>query len=891
MNQALRADIVARLIGEYDFVERGSYLQKGRCPSCHKRSAFVSSEAPWMIKCGRENNCGHQYHAKELFADLFNSWSERFGSTEHKSKSPTPVADAYLQYGRGFDIGPLKGCYTQENYYNHQIGQGSATVRFTLSNGAWWERIIDKPERFGQRKANFSPGKTYTGLWWQLPNVSFVGAKEVWITEGVFNTIALEQNGIHSASAMSCVNYPAKALEQLRSECTKAGEPLPRIIWAFDNGQAGLKYIRKFVSRARREGWLSGAALVPRRGRDELDWNDAHQAGRLTGKDVDYSRYLGELAITKRAGDKAVLMYQRNEKTEFPFEHRNRLYYWKLDTTKYQKELARISADEDHGDKSEEEIREAALMAAGCIQPIADCYPQALYSMSNEVTDEAWFYFRVQFPDGASDVKGTFTAGQIASAPEFKKRLLHISQRSLWTGSGGQLDAYLTDQFRSIRRVSTVDFVGYSKQHKAWVFDQIAMSGGKVYRHNDEDFFEIGSLAIKTLSQSVPLSINSKPGKGRPEWADALLGAFRQEGIIALAYWLGTLFAEQIREQHKSYPFLEIVGEAGSGKSTLIEFLWKLLGRSDYEGFDPSKATLPARSRNFAQVSNLPVVLIESDRDQEGAKQRQFDWDELKTAYNGRSVRARGVKNGGNDTYEPPFRGAIVISQNAAVNASEAIIQRIVHLTFTRAEQTAQTRSHAEFLERFPTEEASEFLTRAVTHEDKIMELFRNNFSRYAEALEEMPEIRVNRIAKNHAQLLCLVDALGPKGLGLFEPGEIEPARHFIAPMAIERQKSISADHPVVQDFWEVYDYIEGLHDKTTLNHYGDSDELIAINLRQFEAWAADLKLRIPYMADLKRHLRASRSRKFVDANRSVRSKLGKSLESTKTVKCWVFEK
>src|SRR5690606_33234996 len=99
------------------------------------------------------------------------------------------------------------------------------------------------------------------------------------------------------------------------------------------------------------------------------------------------------------------------------------------------------------------------------------------------------------------------------------------------------------------------------------------------------------------------------------------------------AFWLGSLFAEQIRANQKSFPFLEIVGEAGAGKSTLIEFLWKLCGRRDYEGFDPSKATLAARARNFSQVSNLPVVLIESDRDQDqGAKQKQFDWDELKTA-------------------------------------------------------------------------------------------------------------------------------------------------------------------------------------------------------------------------------------------------------------------
>jgi len=67
-----------------------------------------------------------------------------------------------------------------------------------------------------------------------------------------------------------------------------------------------------------------------------------------------------------------------------------------------------------------------------------------------------------------------------------------------------------------------------------------------------------------------------------------------------------------VRITDKSYPFLELIGEAGSGKSTLIEFLWKLLGRDDYEGTDPTKSTLAGRTRTFGQVGNLPMVLIEA---------------------------------------------------------------------------------------------------------------------------------------------------------------------------------------------------------------------------------------------------------------------------------------
>jgi hypothetical protein len=40
------------------------------------------------------------------------------------------------------------------------------------------------------------------------------------------------------------------------------------------------------------------------------------------------------------------------------------------------------------------------------------------------------------------------------------------------------------------------------------------------------------------------------------------------------------------------------------------------------------------------------------------------------------------MKTSGNETYEPPFRGTIVISQNAALVGHEAIVTRICKLHF-----------------------------------------------------------------------------------------------------------------------------------------------------------------------------------------------------------------
>ncbi len=61
---------------------------------------------------------------------------------------------------------------------------------------------------------------------------------------------------------------------------------------------------------------------------------------------------------------------------------------------------------------------------------------------------------------------------------------------------------------------------------------------------------------------------------------------------MALAWWMGSSFAEQIRAMHSSYPFMEIVGEAGAGKSRLIELMWKLSGRKTMKALTRIKVHL-----------------------------------------------------------------------------------------------------------------------------------------------------------------------------------------------------------------------------------------------------------------------------------------------------------
>ncbi len=879
----------------YGFRERSGWLRRGLCPACGKKELYTNAEHPWVLRCGRLNNCGYEGHVKDLFPEIFDNWSKRFA--EQQKTNPNAAADAYLAHARGFDLAPLRGSYTQEYYHDRERGIGSATVRFNVGT-TWWERLIDQPHRFGKQKARFQYGGSYMGTWWVPPTVDLATVTVLWLVEGIFDAIAMTQAGIPAVALMSCNNYPTAALASLRV-ARGANGTLPQLVVALDGDKAGTAFIRKHVLRARREGWQAVAAYIPQRGKGKRDWNDLFLLDRHAGEDqkkhldpdgLRTYRYYGDLLMAETATEKALLIYQHdNSRTAFDFEFGKRLYWFEMDVSAYSKALDRLDEQGASANMTPQQMRETALREAGAVRTICNCYPQPLYFQENRLTDESWYYFRVEFPHDGKPVKNTFTAAQVSAASEFKKRLLAMGAGAMFSGTQQHLDRMMERRLYNIKRVETVDYIGYSKEHRAYIFGDVAVKDGQIYSLNEEDYFDLGKLAVKSLVVS-DMTINADPHDYRADWFDKLWAAYGAKGVVALAFWFGSLFAEQVREQFRSFPFLEVVGEAGAGKTTIIEFLWKLFGR-DYEGFDPAKATPAARARNFARTSAMPVVLIESDRervgDDKGTHSKAFDWDELKPMYNGRGIRARGVANGGNDTYEPPFRGTVVISQNAQVAAGEAIQSRIVHLFFDRAGQNAETFAAAKALSTTDMSEVSGFVLAATKREAQVMEVIAARTPGYITQLMAMPEVKMTRIAECHAQMMAIVDAL--RLVVKMSDAQHQAVLDLIPQLAINRQQLINADHPLVQEFWDTFEYLNGDDISPRLNHSTHDDE-IAVNLNHYVEEAAVHKQQIPSIRDLKKVLRTSRRHKFVDV-KTVKSRIRANAGSPGAVHCWVFKK
>ncbi|MFA4340888.1 toprim domain-containing protein [Xanthomonas perforans] len=721
--------------------------------------------------------------------------------------------------------------------------------------------------------------------------------REVWIVEGIFDAIALLQHGMCAVSAMSSNAFPEESLREL-AKARMAH--LPTLVWALDNEPGARAYTHKHIKRAAALGFDSRAAQIVQRDGKKTDWNDLHLRAiasddpKQWDNDVNEARYQGDLLVARSAVDKGLLMFEHDGRNDFWLDYRSRLYWFDFDTQRFDKlrkeKLGDIDADD--GDEVAAEDLKKIKRAACSVQKIANCYPEALYFQRQEVTDESWYYFRVDFPHDGPSVKGTFTGGHVASASEFKKRLISLAAGAMFTGTGHQLDRLIEEQTEAIKTVDAIDFVGYSKEHRAYLLGDMAVRDGDLVTANEEDYFEFDKLRLKTTQKSIRLEIQRDADAFRADWLPWLWQCFGTHGMVAMTFWFGSLFAEQIRAGHKSFPFLEATGEAGAGKTTLLTFLWKLLGRSDYEGFDPAKSSKAGRARAMGQVSGMPVVLLEADRSEpDKAHSKTFEWDELKDFFGGGTLATRGVRNGGNETYEPPFRGTIVITQNAAVDASEAILTRIVKLHFKRPQVTTESRIAADNLNALQVEEVSHFLVRAIRQERAILDLFAERVKVFEAKLRAQQDLRLERVIKNHAQMLALFDCLR---LVITIPDDmVEQTRLALLDMALERQKAISADHAMVNEFWEVYEYLEATgHGKAVVNHSRDAQR-IAINLNHFAARAAQFSQAVPDLKVLRALLGDSRRHKFIGANVAVNSAVLKDdlTGVGTTVKCWVFAK
>lgn len=854
-------ELLVRLKHDYEFKETHDYLQQGICPSCGKKELFVSKTEPLRICCNRLNNCGYSESTYELYKhSLFANWSEQYQPTQ---ENPNATADAYLRNARGFEIGMLLGSYHQEYYIGSEPNQKTATVRFMLSDGkAHWERFIDNVDAFGGQPSRALG--SFKGLWWQLPNTDFSKTDTVYITEGIFNAIALMHAGFVAIACISSSHYPSGFFEMLRQKKLK-----PQIIFALDNDNAGHKGLRKHIPQARADGFWTKGCLPP----VGKDWNDLWIDGNLNDDAIKDGCYRSDLLLAKTASKAARVEYMKTQMNTFPLTHNSKTYWFELDTGAYSQAIEKMQDAGKWNDQDPSCIDEA-LQESASVKEIANCKVSPLYFQRDLDTDDSRYFVRIEKPN-TPNLLNTFTGRQLSSAADFKTRLLSICPGALYEGNGKQLDRIIKNEFNRLYTVDKIDYTGYVSSLDAWIYRDFGVHNGRIIKANEEEFIAMDNKhSIKTVAD-IDIVLNQE--KPNFSWLNDYIGAFDERGLIALTHFTGTLFAEQIRQQQQSYPFLEVTGDAGTGKTTMIEFIWRLLGRSGYEGFDAAKATKRGLGREFGKVSGFPVVLIEGDRN---TGNKGLDFEQLKDLYNGRTFFTRAKFNNGLDTYAPPFRGSVVIVQNAKVVASEAVLSRIIPLSFEKAKVSLSSKECVDRLNSLKADDIANYLTFILTNAKSILQNYFEVWQHYEKRVAANEQIREFRLVHNAAQMMAMLSVIS-KLIGISEDW-LNKTLNVIEKISEERQHRLTSDDPQVSEFWDTVEYISSRNDGWTLNHAKD-EALMAISLPQIESVFKNNGINILPRVELCQMLEKGKRYEYI-GRKAVYSVVLK-----KTVKCMVF--
>lgn len=875
-------DIRKNLMTEFKMKQNGKYLRDGVCPSCGQKTLWTWYDKPLSTQCERVNNCGLTYTAKELFPELFVKIAETYPPTPEE---PNKTANAYLSLIRGFDVSKIKGWYDQASFYSSTDKVGTECVRFYLNHqkDIWFDRFVEdlnitnKHGKKEKRNKNFKGA--YQGLWWQPPTLEIKDGSEVIFTEGILDAIALNINGYPAVSIMSAGTFPSESIKPYLGK---------NITWVIglDNDKAGLISIEKHAKTLRDMG-EKVRAIVSSQDFEKSDWNDLHQKEKLTANDMQRYRLYGDVVLANSKESKAFATFMLHDEKikHFVIDYKRLTYAVKVDLEKYAEEdTAKIGSDEDLL-----KSKKVAFKTTAKLNRIAEFTLDYLYHQKPENGNDGLYVFRVDFANFAPSQELLLPHTAFASATKFKECALSVSG-AMFEGDLKDI-TYLykrwTNRWKKV--VKTLDYIGYDKDSKAYIFNDIAVRNGNIIKQNPEGYFSLDKSGIKTLVRNGTDISTESP---KDFYLDYEL-AYGMVGLVALTWTLGTLFAEQIAEKHSSYPFFELSGrEGGTGKSHLVEFLYKLQGR-EYTPFNPFNSTASARMREPSVVSNGIFCCNEGQNEDDSNRPHsaKFHWSMWKDFFERKGTRTINTKN--QQTYNPPFRGALMIVQNVTVMADTPFLQRIIHQTMTSAHHSVDGRNADMRLMNYTKSDLSGWLINVLKKEATILKRFFDRYNYHNQRLQKYPSLKTQRIIHNHSQMLALADCLH-LAVPIGEDTQSALVQHITA-MAVERETVLKKDHPVIEQFWRLVEDINGIYKNSKtgkyeigagpLNHSEDS-RTVAINLTHF--YQEVKKQGVPFNVDpkeLKRYLENSTHPQWIKANEAMYSVLDK-----KTIRCWVFK-
>ncbi|WP_158083029.1 toprim domain-containing protein [Methyloprofundus sedimenti] len=566
-------------------------------------------------------------------------------------------------------------------------------------DGVTFQRLIDYT---GSNKTRLT---TYKGECYETDSV--IGAEEVYVVEGIFDALALEQSGLPAIATLSSVHNPEK--------CFKPGV---NYVLGFDNDIAGIKALNKF-KKYLTEHLISFDVRIPPNGKD---WNDLLLSGDLSGdkKNETLTRchWNGSLALANSAKD-----YYEKYCEQRPYS--NMVFEFKGQTYKGSFEL------KDDGPEKHKVTRllDCILDIAYSIEDASLQYESRLCHIINAVSNR----------EGINTIR--FKGADFSALNDFKSKLLQY--RLLFFGNGYDLTLLAEYLFKKNPiKVRECQALGYDSHSDCYVFNNFMYDKNGNHHGIDRDgyFHQYRLKPFSGQDKSVTRIHNVDAGK----FISDLHGAYGDKGMLALGFWIATCFSHLIFKEFGFFPFMSFHGDPHCGKTDLTTTLNRCFF-IDSEGLAMSGAnTKKGELRIISQKSSMVTAMLEGRKNDS-----RFQYDSILPLYNRNSLQVRAQTTNDNQVHDLKFTGALAFVQNVEQFVSKPAKERVVSIKFTHDGLDDTYKSWQQLKTYSPEQLAGigHFILGNRVHFEKDINAVINETADYLRS----KGVGIDRIAKNHA--------------------------------------------------------------------------------------------------------------------------------------------
>jgi hypothetical protein len=241
-------------------------------------------------------------------------------------------------------------------------------------------------------------------------------------------------------------------------------------------------------------------------------------------------------------------------------------------------------------------------------------------------------------------------------------------------------------------------------------------------------------------------------------WADLFCTVHKDNGRIAMAWYITSLYRDYIYKLFKFFPHCFLFGPPGSGKS-MVGWSVRAMGFVGVvKPFNLNTGTAVAFHREFAHFRNFPAWCDEYDNNIAYERIQA-----LKAAYDGVGHK-KSVKDSDKRTKATQVNRAVMISGQHLPIADNALFKRVILLQFNQMEFNEQEKKNLADLQEMEKDGLTH-ITAGFVHFRKLMEeKFLDTFDKVLkELMTKVAELQFDvedRIARNNAMILCTIKIL-----------------------------------------------------------------------------------------------------------------------------------